>query len=236
MNRKKDIALTLTGMAIGLALGTPMAAAALTASPSTQRFYLDGQPLSLEAYAINGNNYVKLRDIGRAVDFGVTYDAATNSVYIDTNAHYQADSPARTASPVNVSSCKGTTLPVGERSSLIISPSDVQYTVTSGNPSVVSIEQVSGTWVAVANGAGTAVITATAPDGSSGSVAITVNPGELSARRDVDLDFNLDIRNEIIRLVNEVRKQAGAPALTVSDALMAAAQIVSTQGTDFMVK
>ncbi len=38
----------------------------------------------MTAYNIGGNNYVKLRDISRAVDFGVTYDATTNSVYIDS--------------------------------------------------------------------------------------------------------------------------------------------------------
>ena len=98
MNRRKDLALTLGGLAIGLALGAPVAAAALTASPSTQRFYLNGQPLALEAYAINGNNYVKLRDIGKAVDFGVEYDAATNSVYVETDAPYTEALPRPAAS------------------------------------------------------------------------------------------------------------------------------------------
>lgn len=88
MDRRKDIALTLGGIAIGLALGAPAAAAALTASPTTQRFYVNGLPYALTAYSIGGNNYVKLRDIGRAVDFGVTYDGSTNSVYIDPDAPY----------------------------------------------------------------------------------------------------------------------------------------------------
>lgn len=30
----------------------------------------------MTAYSIGGSNYVKLRDIGKAVDFGVTYGAA----------------------------------------------------------------------------------------------------------------------------------------------------------------
>ena len=54
----------------------------LTATPSTQRFYMDGAPVPLEAYAINGSNYVKLRDVGEAVGFEVSYDGSTNSVYI----------------------------------------------------------------------------------------------------------------------------------------------------------
>ena len=66
------------GMIVGGLLFSTTAAAAvsLTASPSTQTFYLNGQQVQFEAYEIHGNNFVKLRDIGQAVDFGVTYDAA----------------------------------------------------------------------------------------------------------------------------------------------------------------
>ena len=88
------------GMIVGgLLCGTTAAAADyLTASPSTQTFYLSGQPVQFEAYAIHGNNFVKLRDIGQAVDFGVTYDGSTNSVYIDPGAHYEQEvtPPAQT--------------------------------------------------------------------------------------------------------------------------------------------
>ena len=66
------------GMIVGgLLCGTTAAAADyLTARPTTQTFYLSGQSIQFEAYEIHGNNFVKLRDIGQAVDFGVTYDAA----------------------------------------------------------------------------------------------------------------------------------------------------------------
>lgn len=76
----------LLGMAI---LGSAAASEGITAFLSTQPIYVDGQRVSMTAYAINGNNYVKFRDIGKAVDFGVTYDAATNSVHIDPDAPYQ---------------------------------------------------------------------------------------------------------------------------------------------------
>lgn len=58
------------------------------ANPSSQRFYVREQRVTLEVYEINGSNYVKLRDIGRAVDFGVIYDATTNSVYIEPSQPY----------------------------------------------------------------------------------------------------------------------------------------------------
>ena len=143
MSRRKDIALTLTGVAVGLTIGGQSAIAALTANPSNQAFYLDGQRISLTAYSIAGNNYVKLRDIGRAVDFGVTYDGANNSVYIDPEEPY--------------------------------------------------VEE------------------AKAPAGTGG----------------VSLTANLDIRQEIIRLVNQARRENGVAELSVNRALMDAAQTCS---------
>ncbi|MDE6591020.1 MAG: copper amine oxidase N-terminal domain-containing protein [Oscillospiraceae bacterium] len=81
------------GILAGLALSGPAAQAAttITATLSNQPIYVDGQRVSMTAYNIGDNNYVRLRDIGRAVDFGVTYDAATNSVHIDSKAHYQEE-------------------------------------------------------------------------------------------------------------------------------------------------
>ena len=69
-------------------------AAGLMAEPSSQTFYVDGQQVQLQAYAIGGNNYVKLRDVGQAVNFNVSYDAATNSVQIATDEPYSEDIPA----------------------------------------------------------------------------------------------------------------------------------------------
>ena len=66
--------------------------AALTAAPSTQTFYVDGKQVDLEAYVINGHNYVQLRDVGRAVDFGVAYDQGANRVLVDTSSPYTEES------------------------------------------------------------------------------------------------------------------------------------------------
>ena len=93
MNRRKEIALVTAGILTGIAVSGPAAQAAtgLMANPSNQRFYLDDQRISLTAYEINGSNYVKLRDIGQAVDFGVTYDAATNTVHISPDKPYETE-------------------------------------------------------------------------------------------------------------------------------------------------
>ena len=88
MSKRKDIALAAAGVLVGLAISGPAAQAGLTADHSTQTFYVSEQRVDLEAYSSNGSNYVKLRDIGQAVGFNVTYDAATNSVCIDPDTPY----------------------------------------------------------------------------------------------------------------------------------------------------
>ena len=94
MNRKREAIFMGLGVLAGLALSGPAAQAAtsITATLSSQPIYVDGQRVTMTAYSIGGNNYVRLRDIGKAVDFGVTYDSATNSVYIDSTQPYQEDS------------------------------------------------------------------------------------------------------------------------------------------------
>lgn len=56
------------------------------ATPST--LYLDGAVLNLVSYLIKGNNYYMLRDMGKALDFGVQWVAENNSILIDTSQPY----------------------------------------------------------------------------------------------------------------------------------------------------
>ena len=101
MSRKKDMLLMAAGLLAGTLAVGPMAnaAAGLLAEPSTQTFYVDGTKVNLEAYAINGHNYVQLRDVGRTVDFNVSYSTADNSVHIDSDAPYAEDATASTPAP-----------------------------------------------------------------------------------------------------------------------------------------
>ena len=101
MSRTREAVFMGIGILAGLALSGPAAQAAtvaLTASPTTQTFYVDGRQVQFEAYVIHGNNFVKLRDIGKAVDFGVEYDAATNTVHIAPGSPYteEVTTPAQT--------------------------------------------------------------------------------------------------------------------------------------------
>lgn len=56
-----------------------------TAIPTASKVLKDGVSIHLTAYNIKGNNYFKLRDIGSAFEFGVDWDAAGNSIVIDTS-------------------------------------------------------------------------------------------------------------------------------------------------------
>ena len=84
IREKKEVALVASGIILGASIAAPVAGAALTAQQSSQKIVVDGKPVQIEAYAINGNNYCKLRDIGKAVGFDVSYDAVSNTVHIRT--------------------------------------------------------------------------------------------------------------------------------------------------------
>ena len=105
MSRKREAVFMGIGIFAGLVLSGPAAQAAtsITATLSTQPIYVDGQRVSMTAYSIGGNNYVRLRDIGRAVDFGVTYTAVTNSVHIGSTQPYREETSATALGPTEES-------------------------------------------------------------------------------------------------------------------------------------
>lgn len=71
--------------------GTAMAVSAgVTATPSRQPIYVDGALTPMTAYAIGGNNYVKLRDVGQALDFNVYWD---DGVRVDSASGYTGAAP-----------------------------------------------------------------------------------------------------------------------------------------------
>ena len=135
---------------------------------------------------------------------------------------------AAEAPAIRVSSYKGSTLEVGERSGLIIGPSGADYSVTSSNPETVAVEQITGFWVAVAKAEGTAEIIAANRAGASGTLTLTVGSANALASPDITHQpENLEIRQELIRLINETRKANGVAELPVNEALMTAAQACS---------
>lgn len=64
-----------------------------TAAPSPMNLLVNGQSVSVEAYAINGNNYIKVRDMayflnGTRKNFGVTWNGAKGAVELKSNTPY----------------------------------------------------------------------------------------------------------------------------------------------------
>lgn len=139
--------------------------------------------------------------------------------------------PAQAASSaVQVGSYKGNTLNVGEISGLMIYPSTAGDSVVSSDPDVVRVGNVLGRWTATAQGPGTAAITVTAPDGQTGSVTITVEPAKSAVSdktEDTAADAYSEVRQKLVRLINQTRAANGVSELPVNDALMSAAQACS---------
>ena len=140
--------------------------------------------------------------------------------------------PALAADPeIRVGSYKGNTLEAGERSCLIIGPAGSEYRAVSSNPEAVALERVLTYWVAVAKMEGTAEITVTNKAGNAGILTLTVDPSnaEFSQNDTLDLSENMEIRLEMVRLINDVRRENGLAELPTNEALMNAAQDVSSQ-------
>ena len=78
----KRIGSFIAGLLVGTMLfgGSVAYAAGVVAELSSHRFFVDGQEVKMTAYAINGNNYVMLRDIGKAVGFNVHWDSTNGCV------------------------------------------------------------------------------------------------------------------------------------------------------------
>lgn len=56
---------------------------------STSAIMKDGRNAKLTAFLINGNNYFKLRDLGKLFDFNIAWDEANNCILIDTTSSYR---------------------------------------------------------------------------------------------------------------------------------------------------
>ena len=128
---KKHTFSFMAGLLTGVMLfgGGVAYAAGVMAEYAPQIAYVDGVPVQMNAYNIGGSNYVKLRDIGQMVGFNVYWDG--QAVQIDSDAPYTGEAPAQDSASIRVGSIKGSTLKEGVTSSLIISPSRSDYTVST---------------------------------------------------------------------------------------------------------
>lgn len=70
---------------------TPSDGSAKNGQVNTASVYVDGYWVLLSGYNIGGNNFVKLRDLAKVLDFGVSWDGTTGTVVIDGNVGYTAE-------------------------------------------------------------------------------------------------------------------------------------------------
>lgn len=70
-------------------------AAGIVAERSHHRIVVDGKEAQMEAYVINGSNYVRLRDIGKAVGFEVYWDGDSKCVQVESGKPYTGEAPAK---------------------------------------------------------------------------------------------------------------------------------------------
>lgn len=101
---KKTYTSFVTGLLVGVALfsGTTAYAAGIMAERSTNRIFVDGKEVQIEAYAIHNNNFMQLRDVGKAVGFNVYWNAADGSVQIETGKPYTGEAPTQTSAAKTV--------------------------------------------------------------------------------------------------------------------------------------
>jgi hypothetical protein len=87
-------AITLTSGAAYTPAGGEMAGEGVgnkSAATTSAKIYLDGALVSLTAYNIDNNNYFKLRDVGQALNFDVSWDDTKNAIFIDATKGYTPD-------------------------------------------------------------------------------------------------------------------------------------------------
>lgn len=72
-------------------------AVGIVAERSTHRVVVDGKEAQMEAYVINGNNYVMLRDVGKTVGFEVYWDGDAKCVQIESEKPYTGEAPVTSA-------------------------------------------------------------------------------------------------------------------------------------------
>jgi len=73
-----------------------------TAVPSRQTLTINGEAANLAPYNIGGTNFFRLRELGAALSFGVSYDAAENSVAITSGKTAENAAASVTVSFIDV--------------------------------------------------------------------------------------------------------------------------------------
>ena len=222
------------------------AASGAVAKISDQRITVDGVQVNMTAYQIDGNNYVKLRDIGKQVDFGVGYDNATASVRIDTDAPYTESTTSASGSAITK---WNKTMAEFNQAMIKCNWDKSKYLTTAKQYAPVITGKSNGTVedvIAALDAMKGAPVDAVSFDDNpvnmfwanelrkalGEDISDTGNAENNSSGETVDTNTLEEYAQEVIRLTNEERAKAGLPALKVNDKLMQAAAIRAEEITE----
>ena len=198
--------------------------ATVTATPTRnlgQSVYVDNTRVYPTGYNIGGNNYFKLRDIAALVGFGVSYDAASQTVEISTE-RVQPNTSGITDKAVGGASAKLSN----------------QRIAVDGEYVRMAAYQIGGNNYVKLRDVAENVGFAVNYENATGKV--TVNPSaaygsapETSTNKTTVTDATLrQWEQEMIVRINEERAKVGAPALVQDDDLMWSAEFWSQQMTN----
>lgn len=117
------------GLLVGAVMfgGSVAYAAGVMAERSAHPIYVDGAQVQMEAYTINGANYVKLRDIGQAVGFNVYW---LDGVQVDSGAPYTGEAPATDSKGGTVTLPTDGTRYIPQAGDVILCDDGTEYTIT----------------------------------------------------------------------------------------------------------
>ena len=222
------------------------AASGAVAKISNQKIMVDGVQVNMTAYQIDGNNYVKLRDIGKQVDFGVGYDNATASVRIDTDAPYTESTTSASGSAITK---WNKTMAEFNQAMIKCNWDKSKYLTTAKQYAPVITGKSNGTVedvIAALDAMKGAPVDAVSFDDNpvnmfwanelrkalGEDISDTGNAENNSSGETVDTNTLEEYAQEVIRLTNEERAKAGLPALKVNDKLMQAAAIRAEEITE----
>lgn len=222
------------------------AASGAVAKISDQKITVDGVQVNMTAYQIDGNNYVKLRDIGKQVDFGVGYDNATASVRIDTDAPYTESTTSASGSAITK---WNKTMAEFNQAMIKCNWDKSKYLTTAKQYAPVITGKANGTVedvIAALDAMKGAPVDAVSFDDNpvnmfwanelrkalGEDISDTGNAENNGSGETVDTNTLEVYAQEVIRLTNEERAKAGLPALKVNDKLMQAAAIRAKELTE----
>lgn len=222
------------------------AASGAVAKISNQKIMVDGVQVNMTAYQIDGNNYVKLRDIGKQVNFGVGYDNATASVRIDTDAPYTESTTSASGSAITQ---WNKTMAEFNQAMIKCNWDKSKYLTTAKQYAPVITGKANGTVedvIAALDAMKGAPVDAVSFDDNpvnmfwsnelrkalDEDISDTGNAENNGSGETVDTNTLEVYAQEVIRLTNEERAKAGLPALKANDKLMQAAAIRANELTE----